>query len=193
EPAPPRPLAPSRPADDEPPVRSPLGADDGARFKRGRLIHRLLQSLPELPPGDRAGAAAAYLARPVHGLSEAQRAEIAAETMAVLEHPDHGPLFGPGSRPEVSLCGVVSGYAISAQVDRLLVGEREVWVVDYKTNRPPPASEDEVPALYLRQMAAYREALRGVYPGRPVRALLLWTDGPRLMALSDRLFDRHAP
>ncbi|MEE8352092.1 MAG: double-strand break repair helicase AddA, partial [Rhodospirillales bacterium] len=47
EPEPASPLAPSRPSEDgagdEPPVLSPLSDDDGVRFKRGRLVHRLLQ------------------------------------------------------------------------------------------------------------------------------------------------------
>ncbi len=190
---PPRPLAPSRPADEEPPVRSPFGADEGARFKRGRLIHRLLQTLPGLAPEARGGGVHAYLARPVHKLSPQAQAEIAAETRAVLDHPDCQSLFGPGSRAEVPLIGEVSGHVISGQVDRLLVTAEAVHVIDFKTNRAPPTSEDRVPALYLRQMAAYREVLRRIYADRPVRCFLLWTDGPRLMPLAEALLDRHLP
>ncbi|MEE9209905.1 MAG: 3'-5' exonuclease, partial [Kiloniellales bacterium] len=85
EPAPPTPLAPSRPAGEEPAVRSPLGPDEGRRFKRGLLIHRLLQSLPDLAPEARRAVAARFLASPAHGLSAEERAEIAEVTMAVLE------------------------------------------------------------------------------------------------------------
>ena len=193
EPTPPRPLAPSRPTDDEPPVISPLGADAGARFKRGLLIHRLLQSLPDLPAAARAEAAGTYLGRPIHGLAQAARKEIAAETLAVLENPDFAELFGPHSLAEVPLTGVVSGQVVSGQIDRLLVADATVTVIDYKTNRPPPTSAAAVPALYLRQMAAYREVLRQIYPGRVVHCVLLWTDGPRLMDLGDAVLDPHAP
>ncbi len=68
-----------------------------------------------------------------------------------------------------------------------------ILIADYKTNRPPPQNEQGVPPIYLKQMAAYREALRRIYPDRPVRCLLLWTDGPQTMDLSDSLLDRHAP
>ncbi|HJO71910.1 MAG TPA: double-strand break repair helicase AddA [Rhodospirillales bacterium] len=193
EPTPPRPLVPSRPTDDEPLVVSPLGACAGARFQRGLLIHRLLQGLPNLPPEARAGAARAYLARPVHGLTLTAQEKIAAETLAVLENPGFAELFGPESLAEVPLTGVVSGQVVSGQIDRLLVADEAVTVVDYKTNRPPPESADAVPALYLRQMAAYREVLCLIYPGRPVRCVLLWTDGPRLMELGDALLDPHVP
>ena len=193
DPEPPRPLAPSRPTGDEPPVRSPLDIDDGARFKRGRLIHRLLQGLPDLPVGAREAAAHDFLARPAHGLSQDARKELVKEVMAVLTAPDFAPLFAPGSRAEVPLIGEISGHVISAQVDRLLVTKEVVTVIDFKTNRPPPLDENAVPALYLRQMAAYRALLARVYPDRPVRCLLLWTDGPRVMALADDRLDAHAP
>jgi ATP-dependent helicase/nuclease subunit A len=188
-----RPLAPSRPEDDEPPVRSPFGPDDGARFKRGLIIHRLLQSLPDVLPAERTEAARAWLSRPVHRLSDEARTEIAAEVVAVLEHPDYAMLFGPGSQAEVPMTGEVNGRVISAQVDRLLVTPDLVTVLDYKTHRPPPRDPADVPVLYLKQMAAYRAALALIYPDRPVRCVLLWTDGPRLMSLDQELLDRHTP
>ena len=190
---PPRPLAPSRPGADEPTVRSPFGTDDGARFRRGRLIHRLLQSLPDVPRAARDAAARDFLARPTHDLEASAQAEITAEVLAVLDDARFADVFGPESLAEVPLVGVVGGRAVSAQVDRLVVTDAAVTVIDYKTNHPPPADEDHVAAVYLAQMAAYRALLRDVYPDRPVRCLLLWTDGPSLMALSDHSLDDHAP
>jgi ATP-dependent helicase/nuclease subunit A len=59
-----------------------------------------------------------------------------------------------------------------------------VLIVDYKTNRPPPTEAAAVSPAYVEQLAAYRAALERIYPGRRVRTLLLWTDGPRLMELA---------
>ncbi len=193
EPDPPRPLAPSRPEEDEPAVRSPVGPDDGRRFKRGRLIHRLLQSLPEIAPDRRASTASSWLARPAHGLSPEARDEMVAEVLGVLEHPEYAHLFGPGSRAEVPLTGLVEGRVISGQVDRLVISPDSVTVLDYKTNRPVPSDPSATPKVYLKQMAAYRAVLRLIYPDMPVRCVLLWTDGPRLMTLEDALLDGHAP
>ena len=193
EPTPPRPLAPSRPEEPDPPPLRPLADDGRRRYRRGLLVHRLLQSLPDLPPAERAGAARRSLGLPAHELAEAERAELAAETLAVLEHPDFGPLFGPGSLAEAPVAGVVGGHAVSARIDRLAVLDDRVLVVDYKTNRPAPAAVADVPVPYLRQMAVYRALLSRIWPGRPVEAALLWTDGPRLMALPTGLLDRWSP
>jgi len=191
EPTPPKPLAPSRPSGVEPAVRSPLGGDRGAGYRRGALIHRLLQSLPDVPREERAAAAERFLARPLHGLDAESRTAIAAEALAVLETPEFAPLFAPGSLAEVPVVGLIGKRSLSGQIDRLAVTEAEVLIVDYKTLRPAPASEDEVPAIYLDQLAAYVAAVEAIYPGRRVRAALLWTDGPRLMQMSPAALARR--
>ncbi|MCZ6522842.1 MAG: double-strand break repair helicase AddA, partial [Alphaproteobacteria bacterium] len=193
EATPPRPLAPSRPEVGEPAVRSPLAAQGDPGFRRGRLVHRLLELLPALERGRRAAAARRFLANPGHGLTRPEQAEIAAQTLAVLQDEAFAALFGPASRAEVALAGVVGARVISGQIDRLVVGEKEILIVDYKSNRSPPERADEVPEAYVRQLAAYRAVLRGIYPDRPVRCAILWTEGPSLMALPEPLLEAAAP
>ena len=198
EPALPRPLSPSRPDLEEPPVASPSGDAGPDRFRRGLLIHRLLQHLPDLAPGGRTAAAERYLEQPQHGLDDAARAEIQADVEAILAHAEMQELFGPQSRAEAPVAGVVVGRSgnpvvIAGQVDRLLVTEERVVVVDYKTNREPPDDSSAVSLTYLRQMASYRAVLQEIFPDRSVQCLLIWTVGPRLMQLSDDLLAGHAP
>ncbi len=189
----PGPLNPSRLDDGAPGARSPIGADGGDGYRRGALLHRLLQWLPEAAPARRAAAARRFLALPVHDLPPASQAELAAEAVAILEAPDFAPLFGPGSRAEVPLIGAAGGVVVSGRVDRLVVARDRVLCVDYKANRTPPAADADIPVAYLRQMAAYRAVLRKVYPAAPVSCGLLWTIGPRLAMLDDSTLDRHAP
>ncbi len=193
EPEPARPLVASGPGDAEPAVRSPFDGDDGGRFKRGTLTHRLLQSLPEIAPAKRRNAARRYLARPVHGLDPEQIDVIIAETLAVLDDPDFASLFGPVSLAEVPISGRMGGAIIAARLDRLCIEDDVVTVIDYKTNRPPPETADNVAPVYLKQMAAYRALLTALYPGRTIRCVLAWTDGPRLMVLPDGILDPYAP
>lgn len=68
-----------------------------------------------------------------------------------------------------------------------------VLIVDFKTVRPAPVAEEDVPPLYLQQLAAYRAALSRIYPGRTVDCALLWTDRPLLMPISPGLLTRHLP
>ena len=199
EPVPPLPLAPSKPGEDEPAVKGPLGAeDDGYRFKRGVIMHHLLEVLPQLPADHWPQTIAAWLARPALGLKPDVQKSFADEILAVLHHPDFAAIFAPGSRAEVPIVGLTGKNMalpkiLSGQIDRLCVTDADVLVVDYKTNRPPPAAESGIPTIYLKQMAAYRSVLSKIYPDKTVRCALLWTDGPTLMPISEKLLDPHAP
>ncbi|MEE2565207.1 UvrD-helicase domain-containing protein [Hyphobacterium marinum] len=189
----PRPSAPSRLAEDEePPALSPLLAADDHRFRRGNLIHKLLQTLPDLAPDAREASALRYLERQPD-LTDSDVRAITAETLRVLDHAEFAPLFGPGSRAEVAISGTVAGLPVRGQIDRLVVTSDAVLIIDYKTNRPPPHRVEDVAPLYLAQMAAYRALLQAIHPGRPVRCALLWTDGPRLMELPAEALDAALP
>jgi ATP-dependent helicase/nuclease subunit A len=199
EPPGPLALAPSRPEGVElgtlPRAASPLAARDaaGARFRRGRLVHALLQHLPALPPAERVPAAQAWLRRPGQGLTDVAADALAVDVMAVLAHPDLAPLFGPGSRAEVPLTGVVGGRVVGGLVDRLAVRPDAVLLADFKTNRDPPARPAQTPVAYLRQMAAYRAVLAAIYADRPVRCVLVWTQAARVDVLPEELLALHAP
>jgi len=183
EAAPQRPLAPSRmAAEAEPPAASP-----DILFARGRIIHRLLESLPDVEDTKRDAAAARFLANPQHRLPPQEQKEIAAEVLALLRAPDYAPLFTPGSRAEVALAGYFEGKPVAGQIDRLCVQEDAVWIIDYKSNRPPPQRVEDVSPAYRKQLAAYRAVLADIYPGKPIRCFLLWTYGPSLMEISKEI------
>jgi len=193
EPSPPKPLLPSRPSGPEPAVLSPLAAAGRDRFKRGLLVHRLLQSLPDLPAAERDRAARRYLALPVHELAAGEQADIAAEVLAVLAAPRFAELWGANSRAEVPVVGLIGDTALAGQIDRLVVTHDRVLTVDFKTVRPAPAREEDVPALYLQQLATYRAALGRIYREHRIDCAILWTDGPTLMPISGDRLDRHLP
>ncbi len=200
-PEPPRPvsLAPSRPEGVElgpvPAADSPLTDRDvaGSRFRRGQLIHALLQHLPALEATERPAAASRFLLRPAHGLAAGEADQVVAEVMAVMTHADLAPLFGPRSRAEIPLTGVVGDVVIGGLVDRLVVLPDQVLVADFKTNRRPPAAVADTPVMYLRQMASYRAVLRCVFPDRPVHCALVWTRQARVAMLPEALLDQHEP
>lgn len=199
EPARPSPLAPSRPDDvglgSVPAAASPLAEQmgEGDRFARGQAIHGLLQHLPQLPPDRRAEAARRFLDRPGNGLPAGSVPSVVGEVMRILEHAELAPLFGPGSKAEVPLTGVVAGHVVGGLVDRLAVLDDRVLVADFKTNRRPPESVVDTPVLYLRQMALYRAVLRAIFPDRRVVCALVWTRDARVAILLDEILDPHIP
>ena len=173
----------------QPPPVSPI-EDDGARFRRGLLIHALLAQLPEIAETEREARALTYLRR--EGIEHADAKAIVAECFAVLSHAEFAPLFTRESRAEVGVTALLPEHGnlrVSGQIDRLAVTDDALLIADFKTNRPPPKSVEETPAIYLTQMALYRAALARIYPGKRIECALIWTVGPRMMKLPAALLD----
>jgi ATP-dependent helicase/nuclease subunit A len=180
----------------EPPIPSPAALAEDGRFLRGTLTHALLEHLPNLPRDSWRTAADTFLATSAAQLPQATRRDIVDETLAVLQDPALAALFGPNSRAEVAIAAEVPHPArpatlmrLTGKIDRLVESGGTVMIVDYKTNRPPPASPDKVAEAYLLQLAAYRLGVGQVFPGLPVRAAILWTHGPRIMEIAPKVLD----
>jgi len=183
-------LSPSRlTSSSEPPVISPFGAGRAERLRRGTLIHLMFEALPEIAPKGRRKAAEAFLKKQPD-LTPAQRKEMLEAAMGVLEDKDFATVFAPGGRSEAPVIGRLGDNTINGRVDRLVVTPTEILVVDYKTDRPSPPTIEGVGEAYIAQMAAYRAVLTQRWPNRPIRCLLVWTDGPRLMEIPPSALDR---
>ena len=180
----------------EPALISPKMLGEEGRFIRGRLVHTLLEHLPDLEQEHRLAAANSLAKAYGKGLTENAIKSIINETMGILNNPEFKDLFGPGSRAEVALMAKLtpkdkSPILLQGQIDRLLVRDKEILIVDYKSNRPSPRKVEDVAEAYLAQLAAYREALVEIYPKHTLRAALLWTDGPFFMEIPDALLDQY--
>ena len=156
------------------------------RALEGRLAHALLQMLPDVPPARRAAAAKAYLDAHGEALAEAARAALAAQVAAVMDAPELAPLFGPGSRGEVALAGVLqrdgrADLPYSGRLDRLIVADASISIVDFKLGGAPPRPS----AAHVAQLAVYRAALQPLYPSLPVRVGLVYLDGPTILPIPD--------
>lgn len=184
-------LRPSDPADNDAyTVRTAESLLQRARaLQRGTLVHRLLQSLPDIAAERRRAAALTYLARNADGWSEDERQALADGTLALIADARFAHAFAPGSRAEVSIVGRLERPGgrpalVSGQVDRLVVTQSEVLIVDFKTNHAPPSEPAAAPRGYVRQLALYRAVLAKLYPQHAIRAALLWTETSELMEIS---------
>ena len=170
--------------------------DRDAAMLRGTRLHLLLEHLPAHPASDWPRIARAILSGAEGGLPDApDMADLLDEAHAVLSAPALTQVLQPGEGArilsEVALTAPVAGLGtLNGVIDRLVVTDALITAVDYKTNADVPQDADAVPEGILRQMAAYRAALRGIWPDRPIRMAVLWTATRSLMTLPDALLDR---
>ena len=190
---PPRPLAPSALGEDDVADPPPSPAMRVAA-QRGRLLHSLFERLPEVPPEERRERAGRWLERSA-GIDDPElRRGLVDDACRLIADPAHAELFGPGALAEAPVAAVVAGgVVVSGSVDRLLVAPDRILVADFKTGRRAPAALDEIPVPHLRQMSAYVEALKVIFPGRRVEAKLLYTATPILFDLPAGLLERYRP
>ena len=152
---------------------------------RGTAVHRLLEHLHGRPADERPALAARLLP------GAPDLGERLAEAAAVLDAPELAAIFADGLA-EVTIAAELpelAGRRILGRLDRLLVTDAGVLAVDFKSNRAVPLRPEEVPEGILRQMGAYRAALRRTFPSRGVGTAILWTHAARLMPLPDPLVD----
>ncbi len=173
-------------------VTSPLFGEKrnaGLALQRGRLVHRMLQLLPEYPPPERDVAARRYVERAARFWSRGEQESLIAAVMQVLSHAELETVFSAHGQAEVSIMGTLDlngeERAVSGRIDRMAVSDDRVVLLDYKTNRAPPAELADVPFSHLAQLAIYREILKPLYPDRPIHCILVYTESARLMVLPE--------
>ncbi len=181
-----KPYTPSHPEDEETdlPAASPL-ADTGKYYRRGLLMHRLLQFLPpEADMSTKENLIETFLQKNAADMPPEFCRRIKEEIMRLFEEDKFKFIFGTGSQAEVPVMGEVDGRIISAQIDRLIVTENKITIVDFKTNCPPAEEIKDVPSVYKKQLAVYKQLIEKIYPGLPVETFILWTNSANLMQIS---------
>ena len=151
-------------------------------------MHRLMQSLPDIPAAARKSAIERFLRNAAADFTPAEQAEMAQQVLAILNDLVFAELFAAGSRAEVPIVGRIAcaGAApieISGQVDRLAVTPDSVLIADYKTDRAVPAHLAEAPKPYVGQLSLYRALLARIYPAKTIRAALIFTAAPRVIEI----------
>ncbi|MBS0272265.1 MAG: double-strand break repair helicase AddA [Proteobacteria bacterium] len=176
-------LRPSEGEEEEKSTPSSFGAF-GTR--RGILIHKLLEILPPIEEELREPAAQRFLEK--EAVPEDFIQEMIENVLNVFKsYPD---LFGPLSQGEVQVTGKLGDALLSGQIDRLIMDEDHILIIDYKTHGNVPYKLDEIPTSYLKQMAMYQAALSQIYPSQTILCGLLWTHFPRLDVLPDSLLKK---
>lgn len=189
-----KPLAPSHDVDDAVlavPIAPGLSRD--AAMRRGTLIHALFERLSGVDATIRRASAMAWLGQEAPDWDDAARQEIVDTVLRVMEDGRYAAIFGPDARGEVGFSALVGDRVIAGSIDRLLVRDGAVDIIDFKSGQHVPNDVADVATGYLRQMSAYVSAISVIFPEHAVRAHLLFTAGPRLFTLDAATLEAHKP
>ena len=154
------------------------GAGDAEAMARGSAIHLLLEHLPNYQPEQWPQIATALLGEgAIAALDQAAR---------VLSAADLRPIFA-NSLAEVTITAPTGKGQILGIIDRLVVGDKTVLAVDFKSNQSVPSTAADVPQGILAQMGAYHAALAQIYPDHAITMAIVWTKTATLMPLDHEM------
>jgi len=184
------PLSPSAAFDEEIGRVARAQASPAERQKalqRGRIVHRLMQSLPDIP-GRPQGRYRALSRRRAKDFSAAEQTEMTRQVFAILDEPDLRGLCSresPGSA-DCRRIARAGAAPIESQVggppDRH-GGHRADCRLQDDSAVPKPSRRGRA----LRRPArALPRCARTLYPGKTVRAALIFTNGPSLIHVPPR-------
>jgi ATP-dependent helicase/nuclease subunit A len=148
--------------------------------ERGRTVHRMLERLSQARDAESDGLLHAIAGELGRDTDEAQLLDCWREALTTWRHPALAMLFDArrfdnawSEIPVQYRDGVQLVYGI---IDRLVVREGSVLVVDYKTHRPVDhAARAALVAQYREQMRQYAAGAARLWPDRRIETFLLLT------------------
>ena len=155
------------------------GRDEDTAKAYGTLVHSVLERW-------QTGSSVEHLVQHANAslaMPSAICDEAAAEVASVLSKPALARLFERDTLAEVAVNAPFKEAVIAGTIDRLVISDSEITIVDFKTNRMVPKDADQVPLGIVNQMATYAWALQNMYPNHQIFCDILWTATAHLMRL----------
>jgi ATP-dependent helicase/nuclease subunit A len=170
-----REIAPSREGDTFLATASP----DVDSRRRGIAIHRFLELLSGPPACDAAQALRKVAREHQRDADDPELLAYLAEARQTLSDTRFQRWFDPDHFDQAYNEMVVSyseqGALVHGIIDRVVLSGEHVDIIDYKTHQIRAESLNEVRDQYAGQMHLYARAAARLWPGRAIRAWLLFT------------------
>jgi len=136
----------------------------------GKIIHKILEFLPNLKienPQERRKLLFQYLTE--NNLNQTEIEQTINQIETVLEK--FATIFNhPNSKAEVPIIGNIEGKTVSGKIDRLIVEDKLVLIIDFKTGQ----KNDWLKKKYQEQMRLYELVLSKIYPNHEIRSQIVW-------------------
>lgn len=168
----------------------PSDSDSEQALAYGRMVHLLLEHLPNISADARENYGIDLLQSNPDTLDDGDHGQLVIDAITLLNTPELAHIFTPDALAEVEITAslpALGNRRIHGVIDRLIISDAHILAVDFKTNRLVPDTPEAVPEGLLRQMGAYQMALAQIYPNKTIEVAILWTQSTNLMPLPSAL------
>jgi ATP-dependent helicase/nuclease subunit A len=142
--------------------------------ERGNIIHKLFENLPKIAP-DQCQKYAENIFKSSNFKDRLKLDDILNETITCLKNPEFAQIFSENSMVEVPVMGEVDGKMLSGKIDRMIITDEKVIIVDYKTNRKIADVNSQTHNKYRRQLLSYKQLMQKIYPQKAIETIILWS------------------
>ncbi len=180
---------------------------------RGRFIHLLLEKLPNYQATSHLSIAL-RIAKQFYGLPQPTIDEAIDTCMTILNDPVFADIFTNKSRGELGFASTLNANTLAhimpkadlhdlqsnkskngntliiGRIDRLVITNTHVLIVEYKSNVSIPKKPEAISNHILAQLSAYYHAAEQIYPNKPIQVAILWTHAPSLMHVPNHLLSK---
>jgi ATP-dependent helicase/nuclease subunit A len=177
-------IAPSRHS-----LATQSGHADSDGRTRGIAIHLMLESLARAD-GTNADSVFAHVAAQLERTTDdAELLSCWTEALTIRKHPPFAPVFDPAAYRtaynEVPVQYLEQDNMVHGVIDRLVVNDDDILLIDYKTHRhATPATVEQLADSYVEQMRYYTRAVSRLWPAHNIRSGLLFTACAELVWLA---------
>lgn len=147
---------------------------------KGNAVHKLLEILPSANVEDRDEIADIYLNNSFFILSNEDRKIIKEKVFNILNNPEYATFFDKNSKSEVDIIGNLDGKNTPKRIDRLVIKEDKIIIIDYK-NTMYDYNEKTLPIEYKQQLNGYKTLIEQIYKNKKVECYILLTSFIKLI------------
>ena len=140
---------------------------------KGNAIHKLLEVLPTTTVEERNEIADIYLSNLFYTLTDEEKDNIKNDVLNILKK--YHEYFNNTSKSEVPIVGEINGKIISGQIDRLIIKDDEIIIIDYKSTIKNYEDQNDLPKEYIKQLELYKELISKIYENKKIRCYILLT------------------
>lgn len=147
---------------------------------KGNAVHKLLEVLPSADTEDRNEIADIYLNNSFFILSKEDREIIKEKVFNILNNNNYKTFFDKNSKSEVDIIGNINGKNVPKRIDRLVIKEDKIIIIDYK-NTMYNYDENTLPQEYRQQLNEYKTLIQQIYKNKKVECYILLTSFIKLI------------
>jgi len=169
-----------------------LAAHDNDGIKRGIAIHRALDLMSRVPPLSADQARQQIRHESAIADSDRELDIWMDEACSTLNNKDFEHIFKPSAyRQALNELPVLYQHnkrSVYGLIDRLVINDDHVLLIDYKTHQVDNESQlDMLAETYRSQMNLYRAGVEQLWPGQKIKSGLLFTHSARLIWLDQEI------